>query len=111
MELEGLQLELSEAGSAREKSRIVAQIKQVNAEINQKKSELDSCNITYPPIVSIQRSPIWATGTGGPAGVCILQHDGNLVIYDQGSQVRWASNTAQYPGSRLLVQDDGCSYL
>ncbi|MCM3042540.1 patatin-like phospholipase family protein [Paenibacillus motobuensis] len=107
VELEGLQQELSEAGSAREKAAIVAQIKQVNAEINQKKSQLDSCNVTYPPIVSIQRSPIWATGTGGPAGVCILQHDGNLVIYDQGSQVRWASNTAQYPGSRLFVQDDG----
>lgn len=107
LQLEGLQLELSEAGSAIEKSRIVAKIKKVNTELSQKRSQLDSCNVTYPPIVNIQRSPIWATGTGGPAGVCILQHDGNLVIYDQGSQVRWESKTAEYPGSRLVVQDDG----
>lgn len=51
---------------------------------------------------------LWATGTNGrPVGVCIMQGDGNLVIYGRGASVQWASNTDQHPGSELDVQDDG----
>jgi hypothetical protein len=51
---------------------------------------------------------LWASGTyGKPAGECIMQNDGNLVIYDPNWKPLWSSNTWQYPGSRLVVQDDG----
>jgi hypothetical protein len=51
---------------------------------------------------------LWASGTAGrPAGVCIMQDDGNLVIYAPGGQPLWASNTSGNPGSRLVVQGDG----
>jgi hypothetical protein len=53
------------------------------------------------------RAALWASGTGGPVGVCILQGDGNLVIYNAQGQPIWSSDTWQHPGSRLVVQDDG----
>ena len=53
-------------------------------------------------------APLWASNTDGrPVGVCIMQGDGNLVIYTRGGQPIWASNTDGRPGSRLIVQDDG----
>lgn len=53
-------------------------------------------------------TPLWASGTDGrPVGVCIMQDDGNLVIYARDGQPIWSSDTWQHPGSRLLVQDDG----
>lgn len=52
--------------------------------------------------------PLWESETdGSPAGVCIMQNDGNLVIYDPGGQPLWEAHTWDNPGSRLLVQDDG----
>jgi hypothetical protein len=52
--------------------------------------------------------PLWASGTHGrPAGVSIMQSDGNLVTYAPGGQPICSSDTWQHPGSRLLVQDDG----
>ncbi len=42
-----------------------------------------------------------------PAGVCIMQADGNLVIYGPDAQYIWDSATDNNPGSHLLVQDDG----
>lgn len=52
---------------------------------------------------------LWASGTDGrPAGVCIMQNDGNLVIYPpDASNVVWASGTDGNPGSHLTIQDDG----
>ncbi len=53
-------------------------------------------------------SPLWASNTAGRSGqVCIMQTDGNLVIYDGNAHPLWASNTAGNPGSRLVIQDDG----
>jgi hypothetical protein len=53
-------------------------------------------------------APLWASGTEGrPVGVCIMQGDGNLVIYVRGGEPIWASGTEGHPGSRLIVQDDG----
>ena len=47
-------------------------------------------------------TPLWASNTDGkPVGVCIMQDDGNLVIYARGGQPIWASDTWQHPGSRL----------
>jgi hypothetical protein len=51
---------------------------------------------------------LWATGLKpGGLGECIMQSDGNLVVYNgQGNPV-WASGTVGNPGSRLVVQNDG----
>jgi hypothetical protein len=53
-------------------------------------------------------APLWASNTAGtPAGVCIMQADGNLVIYGPGGAPLWSSDTWHDPGSRLVVQNDG----
>jgi hypothetical protein len=51
---------------------------------------------------------LWQAGTTGKAaGICILQEDGNLVIYSPGDVYVWDTETHNNPGSRLYVQDDG----
>ncbi len=53
-------------------------------------------------------APLWASGTNGKGvGVCIMQTDGNLVIYLRGGHPIWASGTNGSPGSRLVAQSDG----
>ena len=52
-------------------------------------------------------TPLWASATVGPVGLCIMQDDGNLVIYGRDNEPIWSSDTWYYPGSRLVVQDDG----
>jgi len=52
--------------------------------------------------------PLWASNTNGSStGVCIMQIDGNLVIYDTDVKGIWDSETWQHHGSRLIVQNDG----
>ena len=52
--------------------------------------------------------PLWASGTVGTApGVCIMQFDGNLVVYNAARQPVWSSDTWRSVGSRVLVQTDG----
>lgn len=52
--------------------------------------------------------PLWDSGSAGTSTrVCIMQHDGNLVIYDAEGQVPFRSDTHGNPGSHLVVQDDG----
>jgi hypothetical protein len=60
------------------------------------------------------RTPLWASGTNGqPVGACVMQGDGNLVIYgpkdifNPNGKPIWDSGTWQSPGSTLVVQDDG----
>ncbi|MGW1363076.1 hypothetical protein ACWCQP_37415 [Streptomyces chartreusis] len=43
----------------------------------------------------------------GGTGVCIMQGDGNLVVYNAGAGPVWSSGTDGNPGSRLVLQDDG----
>lgn len=51
---------------------------------------------------------LWASNTWGRTdGVCIMQGDGNFVIYDRDVNPIWTSNTWQHPGSQLVVQSDG----
>ena len=60
---------------------------------------------TYP---NHPQKPVWASHTSGrPIDVCIMQGDGNLVLYDLDAHPVWASNTHGNPGSRLVAQDDG----
>ncbi|MDX6744158.1 hypothetical protein [Actinocorallia sp. A-T 12471] len=54
--------------------------------------------------------PTWASGTKGkPVGVCVMQADGNLVIYDPVQRPVWSSGTheGKDAGSRLVLQTDG----
>ncbi|OGP49946.1 MAG: hypothetical protein A2Y79_02805 [Deltaproteobacteria bacterium RBG_13_43_22] len=52
--------------------------------------------------------PLWSSGTvGREVRECLMQTDGNLVLYGPGRQPVWASNTQGNPGSFLAVQDDG----
>jgi hypothetical protein len=37
----------------------------------------------------------------------MMQHDGNLVLYDYAGQPKWDSGTSGQSGSYLIVQDDG----
>jgi hypothetical protein len=51
--------------------------------------------------------PLWASNTAGSSpGVCIMQYDGDLVIYDLNGQPNWDSGTSD-AGSRLSVNSDG----
>jgi outer membrane protein assembly factor BamB len=50
----------------------------------------------------------WASNTDGRSvGRCIMQLDGNLVVYDGEGHARWASGTNGKPHCFLLLQDDG----
>lgn len=54
-------------------------------------------------------SALWALGADGlDVEFCVMQSDGNLVLYLEGSgRAVWASGTNGNPGSFLVVQDDG----
>ncbi|MER6678547.1 tyrosinase family protein [Streptomyces sp. NPDC000983] len=47
---------------------------------------------------------LWRSGTSArPTGVCIMQEDGNLVVYDPADRVIWQSGTPGNRGSRLYL--------
>jgi hypothetical protein len=70
--------------------------------------QTDANLVLYKSYPHQPQKALWASNTGGKApSVCIMQTDGNLVIYDPGGHALWASGTSQYAGSHLLVQDDG----
>ena len=55
-----------------------------------------------------QGNPLWSSGTYGMAvRECVMQTDGNLVLYGYSRETVWASNTPGNPGAFLAVQDDG----
>lgn len=105
-EISSLQSELAGA-SAREKSAILARVRMLTTQLNSQNTKLRDCNAANPPQTTTRRTAIWASNTVGAVGVCIMQPDGNLVIYDQANQPRWSSNTWGHDNSRLVVQDDG----
>lgn len=52
---------------------------------------------------------LWASNTAGYNDVqeVILQHNGNLVMYNKRRQVIWSTQTKDKPRARLSVQNDG----
>jgi Protein of unknown function (DUF4241) len=51
---------------------------------------------------------VWASNTHGTSvGECVLQQDGNLVIYNREGYAVWASGTNGSPVTRLTVRDGG----
>jgi hypothetical protein len=64
--------------------------------------------VLYKTFASGKRTALWASKTNGRAAdVCIMQTDGNLVIYDPDAHAIWASNTGGKLGSHVIAQDDG----
>ncbi|TMC21832.1 MAG: hypothetical protein E6J34_08450 [Chloroflexi bacterium] len=52
--------------------------------------------------------PIWASGTQNkPVYRCLMQRDGNLVIYNAAGTPLWDSHTSGHLGATAIVQDDG----
>jgi hypothetical protein len=50
----------------------------------------------------------WASGTNGASvGECVLQEDGNLVVYNRDGRAVWASGTNGSPVTRFTVRDGG----
>jgi hypothetical protein len=54
----------------------------------------------YKPLWDIERS-------GGQPGACVMQRDGNFVVYDAMLRPVWATNTWGTPAQYLVVQNDG----
>jgi hypothetical protein len=51
---------------------------------------------------------IWDAKVSGKGGVrCVMQTDGNSVIYDATNRPLWNSGTENHPGAFLRMQDDG----
>lgn len=51
---------------------------------------------------------LWASGSFGKGGTkCLMQADGNLVIYTGNNTPIWHSNTVGHSGACLVLQDDG----
>lgn len=49
---------------------------------------------------------LWASHTSGRDAYAVLQGDGNFVVY-QGGAARWSSNSADFPDVQLRLQNDG----
>jgi hypothetical protein len=70
--------------------------------------QTDGNLVLYKTFTSGKQTPLWASNTSGRlADVCIMQADGNLVIYDPDANAIWSSNTWGKPNSHLIAQDDG----
>ena len=55
---------------------------------------------------------VWASNTSGTsAGYAVMQHDGNLVVYNAAVQPVWASNTSGYNGAFVAVQNNNCALM
>jgi len=60
----------------------------------------------------MHRSTLWESGTQVfPAGPCVLEEDGNLVIYDSDGKPIWMTGTWGHPGSKLIVEQEGYAVI
>lgn len=51
---------------------------------------------------------LWHAAThGNPGAFCVVQTDGNLVVYTDGGVALWSTRTSDKPGAVLRCQDDG----
>jgi hypothetical protein len=63
-------------------------------------------------VLSLGAAVLWASGTRGRGfGVCIMQNDGNLVLYIAGPYPVWTSGTNGSAGSRFVLQNDGTGVI
>jgi hypothetical protein len=70
--------------------------------------QTDGNLVLYKNLSTGGQKSLWASNTNGkPTQVCIMQGDGNLVLYDVDGKALWSSNTFHDAGARLVMQDDG----
>jgi hypothetical protein len=70
--------------------------------------QTDGNLVLYKRYPNGSQKALWASGTNGKGGNrCIMQGDGNLVIYNPANKALWSSNTFHDAGARLVMQDDG----
>ncbi|RYY09194.1 MAG: hypothetical protein EOO36_22650, partial [Cytophagaceae bacterium] len=70
--------------------------------------QTDGNLVLYKSYPNGSQKALWASGTNGkPGTTCIMQADGNLVIYNAAHKALWSSNTFHDAGSSLVMQDDG----
>jgi RNA polymerase sigma factor (sigma-70 family) len=66
-----------------------------------------------PRALGLYTTPLWSTGTDRPgtgAGVgayCVMQEDGNFVVYDEAKKPLFSTGTDGHPGAFLRLQNDG----
>lgn len=59
-------------------------------------------------VLSANTVPIWHAGKDNQGGcVLLMQGNGDLVLRDDRDNLVWSTDTAGYPGARLVLQDDG----
>lgn len=60
-------------------------------------------------LVGPQNQPYWTSSNSTYANAvdCIMQQNGNLVVYDDTNTALWASNTKSNPGAILVLHSDG----
>ncbi|MEU8718645.1 protein kinase [Streptomyces sp. NPDC048663] len=54
-----------------------------------------------------RNQPRWASHTSGQGNSLAFQEDGNLVVYEADGRAVWASNTDSSPGAHLELRADG----
>jgi hypothetical protein len=70
--------------------------------------QTDGNLVLYKRYPNGSQKALWASGTNGKGGNrCIMQSDGNLVIYNPSNKPLWSSNTWHDAGSTFVMQDDG----
>jgi hypothetical protein len=66
-----------------------------------------------PDVLALYAKPIWSTGTHVPrqgkgrGRCCVMEEDGNLVVYDQDQHPVFETGTAGHRGAFLRLQNDG----
>ncbi len=66
-----------------------------------------------PDALKLYAKPLWSTGTHVPkegksrGSYCVMEEDGNFVVYDKDQHVVFETGTGGHPGSYLRLQSDG----
>jgi hypothetical protein len=66
-----------------------------------------------PDILKLYTKPIWSTGTHLPkqgksrGSYCVMEEDGNFVVYDRDKNPVFQTATGGHPGSYLQLQSEG----
>jgi hypothetical protein len=64
-------------------------------------------------VLKLYAKPVWSTGTHVPkegnsrGSCCVMEEDGNFVVYDQDRHPVFETGTGGHPGSFLRLQSDG----
>jgi hypothetical protein len=57
--------------------------------------------------LGLENKIIWSAGTTGEGVRCFFQSDGNLIVRSAAKVTLWTTDTHDYPGARLLLDDSG----